>query len=189
MCNLYHTTCIFETWKSFSVTISHQKSIDLYTYSRFDLLTLASKKWGLIMGIRASTFSVWRSLGRATPTCGPSPAPTATTLWLEDFLLVTQRQSQKQMSEKCHCWCFLLTFIYIRWFWSVPWSSLADEDQGTHNNTGQGDAHTDNDPCHWPLVYVVQTIRVHWKINSMITQLHSTSQNAATIYCMWLQQS
>lgn len=66
---------------------------------------------------------------------------------------------------------------FITWLWivfslfqrvSVPWSALTDEDQGAHNDTGQGDAHANNDPCHGPLVYVVETIREHWKINNVL---------------------
>lgn len=50
----------------------------------------------------------------------------------------------------------------------LPWSALADEDQGTHNNTGQCDAHTNNDPCHRPLVYMVETIRESCKTNIVL---------------------
>lgn len=45
-----------------------------------------------------------------------------------------------------------------------PGSSFADEDQGTHDDAGQGDAHTNNDPGHGLLVYVVETIGEHWRV-------------------------
>lgn len=47
-----------------------------------------------------------------------------------------------------------------------PGPALVDEDQGTHEDTGQGDAHTDDDPGHGALVDVVQAIREDWKTAS-----------------------
>lgn len=57
----------------------------------------------------------------------------------------------------------------FKWLESVPWSALTDEDYGTHNNAGQGDAHANNDPRHRPLVYVVETIGEDWKINNRVS--------------------
>lgn len=62
------------------------------------------------------------------------------------------------------------------WLHLVPWSAFIDEDQGTHNNTGQGDAHPNNDPRHGPLVYVVQTIREDWKIKSSLLEAADFTQ-------------
>lgn len=44
---------------------------------------------------------------------------------------------------------------------SLPGPSLADEDQGTHDDASQGNAHTDNDPGHRLLVNVVEAIWKH----------------------------
>lgn len=53
----------------------------------------------------------------------------------------------------------------------APRSALVDEDQGTHDDTGQSDAHTNDDPCHGPLVDVVQAIREDCKIASNVWEV------------------
>lgn len=63
-----------------------------------------------------------------------------------------------------------------KWLHLVPWSALIDEDQGTHNDTGQGDAHTSNDPRHGALVYVVQAIREAWKIKGCMLEATDFTQ-------------
>lgn len=76
------------TYGNYMRVFSLNRHVITRTLFTVPFLTLASMKWSLIMGIRASIFSECRSLGK--PERGPSGAPTAMTLWLEDFLLVKQ---------------------------------------------------------------------------------------------------
>lgn len=75
--------------------------------------------------------------------------------------------------------CFTVELLTVRHYSkglsSLPWSALTDKDQGTHNDAGQGDAHTNNDPSHRLLVNVVETIRKHWRRNNKVSQ---TGKNA-----------
>lgn len=137
-----------------TVYVSCPKVCYLLTFSLLhltDFLTLLSMKWSLIMGIRASTFSTSRSLGSDKPGCRLSVFP-AITLWPEDFLFDKDKTNHvRKHSGKLTLYCFLF----------VPCSAFADENQGAHNDTGQGNAHTNNDPCHGLLVDVVEVIRNH----------------------------
>ena len=76
-------------------------------------LTLASMKCSLIIGMRASTFSARHSPGNGKPACGPSEAPTAMTLELDDFLFVTQRFKKRKMFYNMIVPLFFLLFKTI----------------------------------------------------------------------------
>lgn len=71
--------------------------------------------------------------------------------------------------------CFTVKLLTVRHcskgLSSLPWSALTDKDQGTHNDAGQGDAHTDNDPSHGLLVNVVETIGKHWRRNNRVERM------------------
>lgn len=134
-------------------------------------LTLASIKWEFIMGIRASAFSVRWSLGRDRPARGTSAPPTAMTLWPEDLLLRERMANIRQDVLLCFTVKVLTVRHYSKGLSSLPWSALTDKDQGTHNDAGQGDAHTNNDPSHRLLVNVVETIRKHWRRNNTVERM------------------
>lgn len=89
--------------------------------------------------------------------------------WLCDQMTSCSQKEWQRSEEVLFSPCIITVVLLSvhqnsRGSYSLPGSSFADEDQGTHDDAGQGDAHTGNDPGHRLLVYVVETIWKHWRI-------------------------
>lgn len=96
--------------------------------------------------------------------------------------------------KRCYFSPCIITVVLLsvhqnsRGSYSLPGSSFADEDQGTHDDAGQGDAHTGNDPSHRLLVYVVETIWKHWRIGRRKKKGVWQESMEMVAGCCWTEQ-